>query len=615
MRVHLKRRMVLLSGLLAGVSLLLLLTAALSRSEPQTAELPTFSRDIAPIIYTNCVPCHHASDRGEHSRAFALSSYEQVKEHRDAIVSATESRRMPPWLPEAGYGDFADDRCWLSEIQIQLIKTWARARRARRPAGRCATSTAVFRRLQLGKPDLVIEATREVSIPASGPDVFWNFVFSPDIKTVRYVRAIEINPGSGVDLVHHANVILDPARTGRRQESSPGAGFPGMDLMLAHSPLEVPSHFLFWKPGARPWIEPDGLAWKLKPGTDLVLNAHFMPMGMSMAVKPSIGLYFTDKPPTRLPILVELENDEALDIPAGARAFTVTDEFRLPVDVDLLAVYPHAHYLGHVLEGYATLPDGRREWLVRIPDWNPDWQAVFHYQKPVVLPKGTVLRMRYSFDNSAANPRNPHSPPERVVGGNQATDEMAHLWLQLVPRGSPDERLQIEAALLEHRVEKYPRDFQSRLALGALLLARLDPAGAAKVLEQAVRIDPGQEEARRYLGMSLEALGRRADATEQLRIAVRLDPDDTQARYNLARLLVKSGKIEEAVAIFRSIVREAPNNAQYHDELGELLLRQNEPALAIDEFNAALALDPSLASALEDRLKAQAMVDAPSQAQ
>ncbi len=150
MRVNLKRRMVLLSGLLAGVSLLLLLTVALSRSEPQTAELPTFSRDIAPIIYTNCVPCHHASDRGEHSRAFALSSYEQVKEHRDAIVSATESRRMPPWLPEAGYGDFADDRR-LSEAQIQLIKTWAEDRRARRPAGRCATSTAVFRRLATGQ--------------------------------------------------------------------------------------------------------------------------------------------------------------------------------------------------------------------------------------------------------------------------------------------------------------------------------------------------------------------------------------------------------------------------------------------------------------------------------
>ena len=164
MRVHLKRRMALLSGLLAGVSLLLLLTAALSRSEPQTAEPPTFSRDIAPIIYTNCVPCHHASDRGEHSGVFALSSYEQVKEHRDAIVSATESRRMPPWLPEAGYGDFADDRR-LSETQIQLIKTWAEEGAPEGPPGDAPRVPQFSGGWQLGKPDLVIEATREVSIP------------------------------------------------------------------------------------------------------------------------------------------------------------------------------------------------------------------------------------------------------------------------------------------------------------------------------------------------------------------------------------------------------------------------------------------------------------------
>ena len=132
----------------------------------------------------------------------------------------------------SGIRGFCDDRR-LSEAQIQLIKTWARLGAPEGPPGDAPRVPQFSGGWQLGKPDLVIEATREVSIPASGPDVFWNFVFSPNIKTVRYVRAIEINPGSGVDLVHHANVILDPARTGRRQESSPGAGFLGMDLMLA----------------------------------------------------------------------------------------------------------------------------------------------------------------------------------------------------------------------------------------------------------------------------------------------------------------------------------------------------------------------------------------------
>ena len=218
--------------------------------------------------------------------------------------------------------------------------------------------------------------------------------------------------------------------------------------------------------------------------------------------------------------------------------------------------------------------------------------------------------MRYSFDNSAANPRNPNSPAKRVQGGNQATDEMAHLWLQLLPHGTAEERVQIETALLEHRVEKYTGDFQSRLSLGALLLARLNPAGAVKVLEQAVNLDPQQEEARRYLGMALEAVGRTGEAIEQLRVAVEIKPEDTQARYNLARLLLKSGKLDQAIENFQSIVRAAPNNAQYHDDLGELFLQQNKPAEALEQFNAALALDPSLKSAVEDRGVAQAMLHA-----
>jgi len=266
-------------------------------------------------------------------------------------------------------------------------------------------------------------------------------------------------------------------------------------------------------------------------------------------------------------MLIELQNDEALDIPAGARDFVVSDSFRLPVDADALAVYPHAHYLGHILEGYATLPDGRRKWLIRIPDWDPKWQAVYHYREPVFLPKGTVISMRYHYDNSSANPRNPNSPPRRVEGGNQSTDEMAHLWLQLLPRGSADERIEIQSALLRHRVEKYSDDFPSRLALGTLMLGRLNPAGAVTLLEQAVRIEPKQEEARRYLGVALDSIGRSREAIEQFRIAVALKPDDTQARYSFARDLLKAGKLGEAV----------------------------------EQFNAVLALDPSLKAAMLDR--------------
>lgn len=568
----------------------------------QGAARPTFARDIAPIIYNQCAGCHHSSEPGAlcGTNAFPLLSYEDVKSHAAAIVAMTRTRAMPPWLPKAGYGDFADPQR-LTDQQIELIADWVREGAPQGDSAAAPPAPKYSEGWQLGTPDLIFTAPRALTIPPSGPDVFWNFIFSPGIKTTRYVRAIEILPGSDLSLVHHANIVLDPQRSARSKEPTPGAGFPGMDLSLEGSPLDIPSHFLFWKPGGAPWVEPSGLAWRLDPGTDLVLNAHFMPLGKSEQAQPSIGLYFTDQPPKLFPMLIELQNDEALDIPAEARDFVVSDSFRLPVDADVLGVYPHAHYLGHILEGYATLPNGQRKWLIRIPDWDPKWQAVYHYREPVFLPKGTVISMRYHFDNSAANPRNPNSPPRRVRGGNQSTDEMAHLWLQLLPRGNADERFEIESALLEHRVAKYRGDFASRLDLGALMLARFDASGAVPVLEDATRIDPKQEEARRFLGVALASVGQSPEAIAQFRVAIALDPNDTQARYSLARELVKAGKIVEARENFEQVAAADPKNAELRVGFGELLLQKGLAAEALEQFNASLTIDPSLKAAQQGR--------------
>ena len=600
-----------------GILALIGLTVSASMPEPTSASHakalerrqasgpPTFAHDVAPIIYRHCASCHHSTQTGRiascGNNAFSLLSYDDVKRSASEIARATRSREMPPWLPEHGYGDFLDEYR-LSEAEIRTLSEWARDGAPEGPASQIPPAPKFTTGWQLGKPDLVLQAARPLSIPAYGPDVFWNFIFSPNLKTRRYVRAIEVRPGSDLSLIHHANVVVDPARSARRQEKEPGAGFPGMDISLEHSPFDIPSHFLFWKPGSAPWVEPEGFSWRLDPGTDLVLNAHFMPLGTPEQALPSIGLYFTDKPPDHFPMVIELENDDALDIPAGDADFAVGDDFRLPRDVDVLAIYPHAHYLGHVIEGYATLPDGRRKWLIRIPDWDPNWQAVYHYRHPVFLPKGSVISMRYHYDNSSANPRNPNFPPRRVLGGNQSTDEMAHLWLQVLPRANDSEaRIEIESALLEHRVEKYGDDFDARVSLGALRLARFDPAGAVAVLQQAARLEPKQEEARRFLGVALEGVGRFPEALEEFRIAVELDPADTQARYDLARSLVRAEKFDEALENFRQVAAADPRNANLRDDFGELLLRQGQPAEALKQFEAALALDPSQKAATRDR--------------
>ncbi len=379
---------------------------------------------------------------------------------------------MPPWLPARGFGEFSGERR-LTGAQIETIEQWVRAGAPEGPAADSPSAPVFTPGWQLGPPDLVITADKPFSLPADGPDVFWNFILAAPVGETRQVKAIEIRPGNA-RTVHHANLLIDRSRSLRYREKVRGGGFAGMDLTIPSDTFDPDSHFLFWKPGAVPWEEPAGMAWHLDPGNDLILNVHLRPTGKPELVQPSIGLYFTREPQTKYPMLLQLEHDGALDIPPGDPDFQVADDFRLPLDADVLAVYPHAHYLGKLLEGFATLPDGTRRWLIRIPDWDLNWQAVYRYREPLFLPRGTVISMRFHYDNSAGNPRNPNSPPKRVRGGNQSTDEMAHLWLQVLPRGSGDQRAVLQEAIMNRRLEKYPADFSAHFNLGALFLSRQD---------------------------------------------------------------------------------------------------------------------------------------------
>ncbi|MGH9612621.1 MAG: tetratricopeptide repeat protein, partial [Bryobacteraceae bacterium] len=356
-------------------ALVAMLAAAASVPSGAAAREPrpsvTFYRDIAPILFQNCAPCHRPGESGP----FSLLTYEDARKHARQIAAVTKRRYMPPWLPEPGYGDFADSRR-LTDAQIHTIEQWAKAGAPEGSVSDSPPAPVFTPGWQLGPPDLIVQPAKPFTVPASGPDVFWNFILSPPVRQTRYVKAIEIRPGKP-RIVHHANVLIDRSHSARREEAHVGGGFPGMDLTIETDTFDPDSHFLFWKPGSTPPVEPDGLAWRLDPGNDLILNAHLQPSGKPEEIQPSIGLYFTDKPQTKYPMLIQLEHDGALDIPPGAADFLVSDDFRLPLDVDVLAVYPNAHYLGKMLEGFATLPDGTRKPLIRIPDWDLNWQAVY----------------------------------------------------------------------------------------------------------------------------------------------------------------------------------------------------------------------------------------------
>jgi hypothetical protein len=365
--------------------------------------------------------------------------------------------------------------------------------------------------------------------------------------------------------VHHANIVLD--RMGSIETET---GFPGMEVTVLGSVLDLDGHFLFWKPGTIPWNEPDGLSWKLDPGAKMVLNVHLQPSGKVEVEQPSVGLYFTDKAPTRFPYLLQLEHDGVLDIPAGDRDFVVNDSLKLPIDTEVFAVYPHAHYLGTLLEAWATRPDGVRVQLVRIPRWDQNWQAVYRYRDPIHLPAGTVVHMQFHYDNSSGNPRNPNQPPKRVQGGNQSTDEMGHLWLEVLPESGKDSRRIYAEAWARHQVEKYPDNYYANVTLGALAITRIHPEDAVAPLRKAVQLKPSDPFARNLYGVALDAIGQVTEALAQFRLALEEKPDYANARFNLAHALARSGNTAAAIESLRAILAANPNDPAAKSYLDQL---------------------------------------------
>ncbi len=588
----------------AGLACCSILFAAASNSQNRTGDSGkknarvTFNRDIAPIFYHTCALCHRPGEAGP----FSLLTYSDAQLHARQIVNVTQKRLMPPWLPDPGEFPFADDPR-LTEEQIAKIREWVEQGEQEGNPADLPPAPKFVPGWQLGKPDVVVQADKPYLLPAGGTDRYWNFVFRTPVDRGRWLKAIEIRPGDK-RLVHHANVLVDREEAARHQEAQPGAGFAGMDLTIESEVFDPDSHFLFWKPGSPPYIEPDGMALRLEKGTDLVLNTHLQPSGKPEEVRPSLGLYFTDKPATLHPILLQMENDAALDIPPGVSDFLVTDDFTLPVNVRVLAIYPHAHYLGKDLQALARLPDGTEKTLIHISRWDLNWQAVYRYSQPVQLPAGTTISMRFVYDNSEQNVRNPNHPPQRVVAGNRATDEMAHLWLQVLPEGGSfpggDPRKLIQEAMARHNLQKNPEDFEAHYNLAALSQMKGDTAEALRQFSEAVRIRPRDGTANNALGAMLLAAGKTSEAIPRFEVALQSRPDYFDAHYNLANAFASEGDYHGALEHFQAAVRLNPGDANAEANLGSAYAATGDLKQARAHYQRALKIDPDLELAREN---------------
>jgi tetratricopeptide (TPR) repeat protein len=194
------------------------------------------------------------------------------------------------------------------------------------------------------------------------------------------------------------------------------------------------------------------------------------------------------------------------------------------VDVQVFAVYPHAHFVAKTMEGMARLPDGTEQWLIRIDDWDFKWQDVYRYAKPIPLPKGTTIAMRFSYDNSAENVRNPSRPPKRVVAGLRSSDEMAHLQLQVQPQNAEDLVL-LREALYRHALRKNPGEVWLYYELGNVLRDKGQLGEAVRHYRAALKLEPGHAATRNNLGVLLAGQGSLDEAISHYRQAIRVEPD------------------------------------------------------------------------------------------
>jgi len=289
---------------------------------------------------------------------------------------------------------------------------------------------------QLGAPDLVVSMERPFVVPATGRDIYRNFVLPLNLAEDKWVTAIELRP-TARSVVHHVLYFLDTsgrARAKDGQGGKPGYGGGGFDL----GQRSVGG----WAAGRTPELLPLDLAHPFPKGSDLILSTHFHPSGKVEEEKTTVGLYFAKKKPERTLVVFQAPPffgvASGINIAAGAKDYKVRGKHTVPVDIELINIHAHAHYVCETVKAKATLPDGKTLPLLSIPKWDFNWQDSYTYKSPVPLPKGTVLDVELIYNNSADNPANPFSPPKRIRWGTKSTDEMGSVIFRCIAAKESD---------------------------------------------------------------------------------------------------------------------------------------------------------------------------------
>ncbi len=396
-----------------------LLCAAFATAAPVPE--PTFYKDVLPVFEKNCQTCHRPGE----AAPMSLLTYENARPYAKSIKQAVLTKKMPPWFADPHYGKFSNDRR-LSDEDIKTLVAWVDAG-AKAGDPKDAPKPVEFADgWQIGKPDVVFEVPTAFHVPASGT-IDYQYVRLPTNFTEdKYVQFAEAVPGDREHVHHIIAFIRDPrspwfkdAPIGKafvpsRENSGGGegggGGIGGGDMLAGYAPGTVPD---ILRPGQA----------KLVPkGADIIFQLHYTADGKEGEDKSRVGLIFSKMQPTERVFSLAVTNPR-FAIPPGDPNYEVDAKMTLQDDATLEMLLPHMHLRGKDFEYRAIFPDGHKEILLKVPNYSFSWQLSYYLEKPMVLPKGTVLECTAHYDNSPNNPANP-DPTKEVHYGEQSWDEM-----------------------------------------------------------------------------------------------------------------------------------------------------------------------------------------------
>ncbi|HEY6565831.1 MAG TPA: tetratricopeptide repeat protein, partial [Pirellulaceae bacterium] len=418
----------------------------------------------------------------------------------------------------------------------------------------------------------------------------------------RWVAAVDIQPRNP-RVTHHARLGLDDSQESvRRDASDPEPGYSGM--AWGHDP---DGQLVTWVPGMAADKGLPSAAWSLSPRGCLVLHTHLQPSGKPESVGFQIGIYFADRPPTISPLILRIGSRD-IAIPPEVKEHSVDDEYELPIGVSLHSIFPHAHSLCTQVHVTAAFPDGSTMSLIDIDQFDENWHDNYRYTVPPRLPKGTRLRTHFTYDNSEDNPRNRHHPPKRVSYGSQADDEMADVYLQVVPTHADEREVLVEDfAQSELRskivgygrtLESHPDDTWSYEGLAACHVSLGQPNRALEVLAAHPNFKSPSVYLMTQLGLTHLAGGDATRGVEWLRKAATLDAEYPLAWLGLGKALIATSSFEEAADAFRRAARLAPELSDAHLGLADALLRDGKLDDAGEAAERAVRSAPGLAQPL-----------------